>query len=629
MWNLYRGEKFLEPLCFSNGKSQKDVVNEVLSAINNGHNVIFIHGVCGTGKSAIALNVARNLGKASVVVPGKNLQNQYKKDYEKDKYILKENNEKMKISVITGRNNHRCRFLEENNVPVIKKEVNSKLHDIFEKIRQKGRDLSADNNSIPCKIKIKEKNWLKIQSYLRKNKNINSSNFKSVANVKRASVAGACPYWCPVILDEYELKGFDDKKKYMGLNNKKFVFYQGKKGCKFYEQFNSFINSDVIVFNSLKYKLESALDRKPQTQVEIIDECDEFLDSFSNKSVLNIDRLLNSISLFITQDENAKKIIKEINEIIKHMRNNPKISDSIYSDKIFHLKETGIYDLFKIFLNSSSVFKDADEENYIFEVEEIAKMFEEFFDETYVSFSKEDGSLIASIVTTNLAKKFKEMVDKNKIIILMSGTLHNESVLKNIFGLESFKVIEAETKQQGDIIVKRTGFEMDCRYSNNVSRQNYLNALSKCIDCAKKPVLVHVNAFNDLPTQQEIEEYNLSNLIGREKLREMQINDKEGYLVDEFKKAKVDVLFSTRCSRGIDFPGEECNSIVFTKYPNPNVRDVFWRILHNTRPQYYWDFYKDKAKRELLQKIYRGLRFRGDFIYLLSPDSRVLEVFER
>ena len=111
MWSLYEGDKFLEPLCFSNGKSQSDIVKEVLEAIKEGHKVIFIHGVCGTGKSAIALNIARKLGKASIIVPGKNLQQQYKKDYEKDKYLKKEDGEKIKISIITGRKNHKVLIL--------------------------------------------------------------------------------------------------------------------------------------------------------------------------------------------------------------------------------------------------------------------------------------------------------------------------------------------------------------------------------------------------------------------------------------------------------------------------------------------------------------------------------------
>jgi len=644
MWNLYKkeGEEFLKPLIFSNGKSQEDIVKEVLDSIKDGCKIIFIQGMCGTGKSAIALNIAKNLGKTSIVVPGKNLQNQYKKDYEENKYILKKNGEKLKISVITGRNNHKCKFLEDNinAIPVIKKEVNSRLNDIFENKRDEIRniinnDLSADNFNIPCKIEIKEKNWNKIKEYLKQNKKINYENFLDLKDVKRISVAGVCPYWSPVLPEKYDLKVFEDSKKeyYQGLNGTKFVIYKRKSGCKFYEQFSYFVNSDVIVFNSLKYKLESAINRKPLTEVEIIDECDDFLDSFSNQKVINIDRIQNSLNKIINKNESMERVTREINSILKDIKSDMRIMEAIYSNEIIPLKETSIYDLLKIFLNSEEFLENLDEENYIFDIEETAKMFEDFFDDSYVTFNKKENNLTASIVTTNLEKKFKEMLNKNKILVLMSGTLHSNEVLRDIFGLKDFKIIEAETRQQGKIEVQKTGFEIDCKYQNFInrvfSREDYLKSLSKCVSIAKKPALVHINGFNDLPTEKEKREFGIDNLISRERLREIQIEDKTGFLIEKFKKGQTNILFSTRCARGIDFPGEECNSIVFTKYPNPDVKDAFWRILKKIKPQFYWNFYKDKAKRELLQKIYRGLRSKEDHIYLLSPDSRVLNVFEK
>src|SRR3989344_2321568 len=168
VWNLYEKGKFLEPLKFSNGKTQEDVVKEVLNSIKNGEKIIFIHGVCGTGKSAIALNLAKELGKSSIVVPIKNLQMQYKKDYESEKYLLKNNGEKLKISVIIGRQNHKCKFLEENKdaIPKIKKEINV-------------------------------------------------NNFFHLKDVKRVSVAGGCAYGSPVLLARYELggKSFANSKK--------------------------------------------------------------------------------------------------------------------------------------------------------------------------------------------------------------------------------------------------------------------------------------------------------------------------------------------------------------------------------------------------------------------------------
>lgn len=641
-WNLYQNGKFLEPLKFSNGKNQEVIVKEVMDLISEGKKVIFIRGVCGTGKSAIALNIARNLGKASVVVPGKNLQQQYKKDYEGDKYILNESGEKLKISVITGRKNHKCKFLEDNKnaIPKFTREVNAKLHDIFagkkEEIKETiSDDISANNFNIPCKIEIKERNFDRIKRYLKQNKNVDIRNISQVSDVKRIPLASVCPYWSPVLPDTYEIKNLGETKKrtYKGLKGMNFIYYMRKPGCPYYEQFNSYIDSDIIVFNSLKYKLESALNRKPETEVEIIDECDEFLDSFSNIRTINIERLQNSFSNVIISEEDSFNLVNEIVEILKQIKRDKRIGNAILSNEIIPLKQTGIYDLFKIFLDSPEFMNEIDEESYVYEIEKTAKLFEEFLDESYVTFEKKDENIIANIVTTNLAKKFKEMKDKNKIIVLMSGTLHSNDVLREVFGLEDFEIIDAEIQDQGQIKVKRSGFEMDCKYSNfssgKVSRKDYLKALDKCVEISTKPTLVHVNSFSDLPREMEIGEFGLKNLISDSKLREIQNQEDIGNLVNDFKLKKMDVLFSTKAGRGIDFPGDECNSIIFTKYPNPNVQDPFWKILNRTNPNQYWSFYKDKARRELLQKVYRGLRFKEDKVEVLSPDLRVLEFFEK
>ena len=640
MWNLYNNGGFLEPLKFSNGKTQEDVVKEVIDSAKEGNKIIFVRGMCGTGKSAIALNIAKNLGKSSIIVPGKNLQNQYKKDYENEKYLLKDNKEKLRINVITGRNNHKCLFLQDKEIqiPKMKREVNSRLNDIFsprEPNENKKEEKSADNKDIPCKIEIKEKNFWKAREYLKQNKNVDVKNIQKVKDIKRAPLASVCPYWSPVLNDIYELKSveYSKKRNYEGLNGMDFTLYQRKPGCGFYEQFNSYIDSDVVVFNSLKYKLESALNRKPKTEVEIIDECDEFLDSFSNQRSVNIDRLQNSLTQMFETDESVAKASAEINDLIRQIRIHPKIIEAVSKREILRIRDTPVYVLFKLFLDSSDFLSNIDEESYLFEFEETAKMFEDFLDETYLLFSRKENNLIMEVVTTNLAKKVREMIDKNKVLILMSGTLHSPEVLRDIYGLDNFKVIEAETRQPGKITIKRTGEEFDCKYENfsngNFTRDQYFQILDRLVGMAKKPTLVHVNAFSDLPDENEIKQYGLKNLISRDSLRESQNEDKEGELINKFKNGKTEILFTTRCARGVDFPGEQCNSIVFTKYPNPNPDDAFWKILKQTKPNKYWGFYKDKAKRELLQKLYRGLRFREDHVFVLSPDKRVLDFFER
>src|SRR3989344_6011851 len=93
-------------------------------------------------------------------------------------------------------------------------------------------------------------------------------------------------------------------------------------------------------------------------------------------------------------------------------------------------------------------------------------MFAEYIDEAYFSVEKNNEEITLQIVTINLKKRFQELLEKNKIVVLMSGTLHSGEVLKNIFGLENYKVIDAETHQQGSLIKCKNGYEMDCKYSN-------------------------------------------------------------------------------------------------------------------------------------------------------------------
>jgi len=47
--------------------------------------------------------------------------------------------------------------------------------------------------------------------------------------------------------------------------------------------------------------------------------------------------------------------------------------------------------------------------------------------------------------------------------------------------------------------------------------------------------------------------------------------------------------------------------------------------LKREQPEKFMEFYLDKARRELIQKIARGVRFKDDHVLLLSPDSRVLD----
>ncbi|MBT4730836.1 DEAD/DEAH box helicase family protein [Candidatus Woesearchaeota archaeon] len=592
----------LEPLKFSNGKTQEDVVNEALVAIKEGHKIIFLKGVCGSGKSAIALNIVKECGRGSVVVPVKYLQEQYEKDYTENMSIVKDDGVPLNIKNLTGRNNFEC-------------------------IYSKG--CKADDKFLPCTIELKKDNWDLIKGYIRNNEQVNVSDFGNVDDVRRISVAAACPHWSPVIGKEwFGDYGLKDAKQhnYKGVDDKDFTYYQRKPGCEYYEQYMSYINADVLIFNSRKYEIENTLDRKPATDVEIIDECDDFLDNLNNEKSLNLNFMARKMDEVRnkTDDLDVKGALSEIIENIGKIVNAKWLDEMIETEEIFELKETSLYKLLVILLRNDFLIEHEDLEQYYV----LAKSFENLMSDSYVTFSRNPrDDIMAKVVNINLEKKLNEILDKNKVFVMMSGTLHSDKVLKNIFGMKDFVVIEAETDHRGIVRKNMTGEERSCRWKDfqqgRITREQYLRTLNLCVNSAEKPFLVHVNSYADLPTKQEKEDYALS-LMSREKLQELQDRYRKGELLRMFKEGKLDVLYSTRCNRGVDLPGDMCKSIVFTKYPFPGMRNVFWRILQKKDPESFMEFYFDKAKREFIQRIYRGLRSHDDLVNLLSPDSKVL-----
>lgn len=602
-WGLYQDGKKLTPLKFSNGKTQEDIVSEVVSAIKEGTKVIFLHGVCGTGKSAIALNIARALGRASVVVPIKSLQRQYEEDYLEKKYILKPNGRTMKIAMITGRENH-------------------------DSIINPG--VSCADPFLPDTIKITDKNFDKIAAYYKNNPLASNTSVPMIDEIKRMSIAPANPYWSPILPADFDLQTLKDakKKKYLGLGGREFIFYHRKPGCSYYDQYLAYIEADVIIFNAAKYKIESTMGRKPSSDIEIFDEADEFLDNLSDQVELNLNHLTSSLRSIQTSSPSVKETIDKIMELIDLEQKNKRIL-GVKEGDVFPISETKMEKILTSFKDAElEVEISVDELNYANKALEASKTFDGQYKDLYVTFRKKDQDLYVTLVTTDLSKKIQEIVDKNKAVLFMSGTLHSEKVIKNIFGIKEFKTIVAEAINQGSVEIHKTGKEFDCSYANFSSgrrtREDYLRSLEESIKKAKRPTLVHVNAFEDLPTEEEVRYLGL-NILPREKLIYFQNEDKAGQRVSLFKKGVTDILYTTKCSRGIDFPGQTCNSVVLTKYPNPNINSTFWKILKKTYPDYFWDFYKDKAKREFLQRIYRAVRSLNDHVYVLSPDSRVLD----
>lgn len=606
-WALYEGETKLPPLQFTNGKTQWDVVQEAVKIIQSGTQVVFIRGVCGTGKSAIALHIARELGKASIVVPVKGLQHQYAHDYMKRKQVITKEGLPLKIAMITGRDNHDSLFLPGK---------------------------SCADPLLPDTIKIVEKNMYQLSEYYRANPFITRKQQPQLKQLRRISIAPANPYWSPIAPAEYELPLPDATKyRYTGLQGRDFIFYHRKRGCSYYDQYLSYVQADVIIFNAAKYKIEVALNRKPQTAVDIIDEADEFLDSFAAQEEINLNRLGNYLGSFFVDDPDAVVTKEKIIEYTK-LEEQQKRALGV-TDVIVKLRDTFLGKSIELAHHDRALRAElaVEDTHYAHTLYELAEQFMPFFEDTYVQFFMREGELYASLVTTSLAEQFSELREKSRALVFMSGTLHSDEVLRTIFGITEYVIIDAETKQPGKIDLQRVGGEFACTFetfaSGRKTKQEYFKLLDTCLARAPRPTLVQVNAFSDLPDFADLSLLDLKHTLTKETLRDEQYSDPHGQRITAFKEGKQPLLFSTKCTRGVDFPGEQCRGIVFTKYPNPNTQDIFWKVLKQTHPQAYNSFYRDKARREFLQRLYRGVRTPDDYVTVLSPDMRVLDALRQ
>ena len=58
----------------------------------------------------------------------------------------------------------------------------------------------------------------------------------------------------------------------------------------------------------MKYQIETTLGRKPKTDLDIIDECDEFLDNFANERRLNLTRLATALNNLMPKDQEKRTV---------------------------------------------------------------------------------------------------------------------------------------------------------------------------------------------------------------------------------------------------------------------------------------------------------------------------------
>ena len=565
MWNLYREGCLVPPLVYSDGRTQEDVVQEILDLFREGKRIVFLLGAVGTGKSAIALNLISHFRHGGIiVVPTKVLQKQYADDYcKRDRFKIRSGKGFLRIDEIKGRDNFKCIL----------------------------RKCSASNCYLPCTRRLSRRE-------------------------RRIDVAKECPFFSPVVrarfkeVVEDELNCEYESLDYVGCDNAKYsVLRRSKKICTYYRQFKAYAESDVIVMNSAMWLAETlGTGRKPLRDVEVIDECDLFLDSLTFEKSISHNTFKKLREAVREQERGVRKkyfnltSLQELADALKQIRELQRLIAEVEGEfvKILHKGEY------------SGTARECDVEF----LQNLVEVYREVYGsatealEFLLNFSNilyvvvEMQSEKVTFFVPNMKLVMEQLLKRSaKHIVMMSATIQSEEVLRNFYGLEDFAIVIGEPQYPGELRLMKCGCEEVVnakKWEDKEFRAKYWKCVREMIGMATPPTLVQVHAFKYLPAE-------ICETVKKKKSVEVE-----------------DATYSTVMTRGVDLRDDLCRSIVLLKCPFPDLQSPILQAIKNyVGESVFWQYYHDIMRRNLIQYVGRGLRHMNDWVEVWSPDKLV------
>lgn len=442
--------------------------------------------------------------------------------------------------------------------------------------------------------------------------------------------------------------------------------------CPYYKQFYSYVQSDVIVFNSAKWNLETTMGRKPKVKLEIVDEGDYWLDSQSTTIELtrsSIDKIfpfsnrmkhikMDTLTRFDMSFKKIKTGVAKVNAG----------DASIISAKDY--KEL-FYSIGVCLLEYKKQAEDDDSiEQKLLDIDTI-RHYADVASLSVVEGKREETRVIKCYIP--YPDKLLETLFKSssKNIILTSGTMHENSVLSKLFGINAdnyvVDILNGRKEHPGKLkcIRPSKNSPMSMVKVNYTSWQspefqayyflvlNYiLDQLKDGIDKATgKPgeakilvltpakkyaegILKRPDVFVDFAKGRSHDDADVKPAI------DTNLNDyMEGTLTDVRKIKDIDIelngdvlrtdkqiIVSTRMIRGTDLRDNKCRAIVMTKWPVGDISDGYLQsIKKRFGDKIFWEIIRDKAAREAVQYVSRGLRHELDWSYFATPDSMAFD----
>jgi Rad3-related DNA helicase len=586
-----------EPVSFreyTTGKTQASVIQECVDYFAGDYTgetkKIILKGGVGSGKSLIALNIARFFDKATVVVPRKILQEQYLNDYygPDKKLVIMKDEEPLKITTYKGRGNFPC-LIENTNADDIKLPCTRVLH---------GNERRIDAGR-------KCKHW---------------SPLYSTMNMTEATIA--------------DIERTHEPVPYKSVIDEKTHYVSECGACPYYQQFSDMQKSDAIIVNNKKFLIELMLGRMPASEILIIDEFDFFLDELNSKYALSTQLIAKKIESIKNSDSKVStKVIEEALEEYETYTNSFKLMDYKKTDVklLINSEETKIFlDILAEKTSNLPGFENIARNAALFLRYAKETVFEIENRPTY-SYTKDDSYLI-NFSLLNFKELMQDIISKYKYFVGMSGTFQSSTgILEEMYGLSDVKYIKSERDISGTLKILQYKKTMPYTYMNMRNhRETFLESLNDVLGkCkAKGQTLVHVKSFETDCLRKNESKEKYPHIVSAYDLRSKQQLDVNNHALTSFKKKLTPILFSTKYYRGVDLPDDECRFVILPRVPFEAQHDIFWKGLKMKyealgRSSFFNAVYVDKMIRELTQAVARGLRHPNDLVHVVYIDSRL------
>lgn len=642
-----------------------DQLNDAIKMINffnenrqkDTKNMLIYRSLMGSGKSATIMHLSKEFGKIIIVVPNKHLQEQYYRDYYiGNKFVLDKNNKKLKISVLMGRNNFECRYLKDKDIrnncdskdpylpcnrklkdgelrymaacecrywipsPMLKVHMDSMSKHFSEDRGMYILNTQTNNETIETIEKIEKFIGLDDQTHLDLFYNDEITNEITRNEITRnetndeTTKLNINPNLLERMLNKSNVTRIELYNSKRGSTG---VFFRDNSDipvCEYYKQFYDFIDADIIVMNNAKWLVETEMGRKPIVNIEIIDEADDFLDRL-NKDIEIERKMLETITQPNEKITDMKyKAIKLFdmcyeNLPIQKSKFYP-TNDGTFGNMIYYIREL-LYEYARYRWEDSSV------NNKINDLNKIIK----YIDKGIMLYDLDKRKFVVSISYLDLTLlDLLSLSSKN--ILLMSGTIQDAQTLDNLFGINeknySLLRLEGRTDQIGKLLVpKHDTILLKINYNiwqDDEFKLKYSKILNYIVDKIKYylkdsngRIIIPSNAKKYIAFLRDRDDVYFDTADDDKNIHQIYTNKK--------------IIASTRMSRGIDLHDDLCRAIIIPKFPYPDTSSIFWEALRIRFQNKYFNILKDKARRELIQAISRGLRHENDWTYVITPDQ--------